>query len=137
MKKPLLSEMTLREKIGQMLAPMHWDVYGKDEKAYDYSQSNIDEVKALYEKEQFGVIRGEQVGVFYADPENNGKVEKVEGDIEGFIMANFSIKCKYVFASNFPLYINAVAPLPKVAKKGLQIHFCQPGAAVAHTISPL
>ncbi len=92
MKKPLLSEMTLREKIGQMLAPMHWDVYGKNERAYDYSQSDISDVKALYEKEQFGVIRGEQVGVFYADPENNGKVEKVEGNIEGFIMANFSLK---------------------------------------------
>ena len=35
MKKPLLSEMTLREKIGQMLAPHHWDVYGKVEIGYD------------------------------------------------------------------------------------------------------
>ena len=92
MKKPLLSEMTLREKIGQMLAPMHWDVYGKVEMEYDYSQSDIKDVKAIYEKEQFGVIRGEQVGVFYADPENEGQVEKIEGYVEGNLLANFTVK---------------------------------------------
>ena len=92
MKKPLLSEMTLREKIGQMLAPMHFDVYGKPEMTYDYSQSNMDEVKALYAKEQFGVIRGEQVGVFFADPENGGKPEMIEDRDEGLRLANCKIK---------------------------------------------
>lgn len=92
MKKPLLSEMTLREKIGQMLAPHNWDIYGKVEMEYDYSTSNMEDVRALCEKEQFGVIRGEQVGVFYADEENGGKVEKVEGYVEGNLLGNFSIK---------------------------------------------
>lgn len=46
MKKPQLYELTLREKIGQMLAPHHWEVYGKTESEYDYKPVNIDE---LYE----------------------------------------------------------------------------------------
>ncbi|MBO5452706.1 MAG: glycoside hydrolase family 3 protein [Clostridia bacterium] len=92
MKKPLLSEMTLREKIGQMLAPHHWDVYGKVEMSYDYSVSDMEEVKALYAKEQFGTIRGEQVGVFYADPENEKKIDVVEGYVEGSLLMNNTIK---------------------------------------------
>lgn len=92
MKKPLLTELTLREKIGQMLAPHHWDVYGKVEMTYDYSKSDIEEVKALYKKEQFGTIRGEQVGVFYADPENENKEIEVEGYVEGNLLMNNSIK---------------------------------------------
>ena len=69
MKKPLLSEMTLREKIGQMLAPMQWDVYGKDEYNYDFSKSNWSDVKNVLDREHFGTIRGEQIGVYYADPD--------------------------------------------------------------------
>ncbi|CJQ28841.1 Uncharacterised protein [Streptococcus pneumoniae] len=46
-----------------------------------------------------------------------------------------SNKFKYVFGSNLPWYTNPVAPEPRVAKNGLQIHFCQPGLAVAHTTS--
>ncbi len=92
MKKPLLSEMTLREKIGQMLAPHHWDVYGKVEADYDYSKADIEEVKARYAKDQYGTIRGEQVGVFYADPDNEKDIGKVEGYVEGSLLANFSIK---------------------------------------------
>ena len=45
MKKPLLSEMTLREKIGQMLAPNSFDIYGKVEMNYDYSKSNMNDLK--------------------------------------------------------------------------------------------
>src|SRR5699024_9287305 len=45
-------------------------------------------------------------------------------------------KFKYTFGSNFPLYTNPVAPEPSTDKNGLQIHFCQPGPAVAHTLSP-
>ncbi len=92
MKKPLLSELTLREKIGQMLAPHHWDVYGKVEIGYDFSECDIEEVKARYAKAQFGTIRGEQVGVYYADPENGLKIDKVEGYVEGSLLANNAIK---------------------------------------------
>lgn len=92
MKKPLLSEMTLREKIGQMLAPNSFDIYGKVEMNYDYSKSNMEDVRAIYKKEQFGTIRGEQVGVYFADEENGGHVEKIEGYVEGNLLANFSIK---------------------------------------------
>ena len=71
MKKPTLSEMTLREKIGQMLAPHQWDVFGKVETNYDGATCNMDEVRARYEKEQFGTLRGEQVGVYYTDPRHS------------------------------------------------------------------
>lgn len=93
MKKPLLSELTLREKIGQMLAPHQWDVYGKVEIGYDYSKSDIEKVKALYKKEQFGTLRGEQVGVYYADPDNEQKkIDQVEGYVEGNLFMNLSLK---------------------------------------------
>ena len=83
MKKPLLSEMTLREKIGQMLAPMQWDVYEKDENNYDFSKSDWNRVRKTIEKEQFGTIRGEQIGVYFADPDNDEKVRKIENMEEG------------------------------------------------------
>ena len=70
MKKPLLSEMTLREKIGQCLLVYQWDIYGKVEADYDFSKSSIEEVIAIHEKEQFGVIFGEQIGIYCADPDN-------------------------------------------------------------------
>jgi len=68
MKKPLLSEMTLREKIGQMLAPHQWDMFGKVETAFDFKPADMDQVRANYEREQIGTFRGEQVGVYYTDP---------------------------------------------------------------------
>lgn len=83
MKKPLLSEMTLREKIGQMLAPMQWDVYEKDENNYDFSKSDWNRVRKIIEKEQFGTIRGEQIGVYFADPDNDEEVRKIENMEEG------------------------------------------------------
>ena len=68
MKKPLLSEMTLREKIGQMLAPHQWDMFGKIETAFDFKPADMEQVRANYEREQIGTFRGEQVGVYFTDP---------------------------------------------------------------------
>lgn len=85
MKKPMLSEMTLREKIGQMLAPHQWDVFGRVETDYDGSACDMEQVRARYEKEQFGTLRGEQVGVYYTDPRHSmefpSEGETVEGDL--------------------------------------------------------
>lgn len=92
MKKPLLSELTLREKIGQMLAPHQWDVYGKGGVTDASSKCNIEEVKACYEKEQFGTIRGEQVGVYYTVPGNDKQTNNVEGYVEGSLLANYKTK---------------------------------------------
>ena len=67
MKKPLLSEMTLREKIGQCLLPYQWDIYCT--KNYDLGDEgevefrSEEEVKAILEKEQFGTFWGEQIWV--------------------------------------------------------------------------
>jgi len=66
MKKPLLSELSLREKIGQTLLVYQWDIYDKIEVGYDFSKSDENKVRKLHEKEQFGTLYGEQVGIFYA-----------------------------------------------------------------------
>ena len=68
MKKPQLSEMTLREKIGQMLAPHQWDMFGKVETRFDFKPADMEQVRANYEREQIGTFRGEQVGIYYTDP---------------------------------------------------------------------
>jgi len=68
MKKPQLSEMTLREKIGQMLAPHQWDMFGKVEARFDFKPADMEQVRANYEREQIGTFRGEQVGVYFTDP---------------------------------------------------------------------
>ncbi len=92
MKKPMLSEMTLREKIGQMLAPHQWDVYGKVETNYDGATCNMDEVRARYEKEQFGTLRGEQVGVYYTDPRHSMEFENEGEFAEGDLFAYGKIR---------------------------------------------
>ena len=61
--------MTLREKIGQCLLPHQWAIYnvydGSGKKSKRPSQERI----ALLEKEQFGVIYGEQVRQLYNSDE--------------------------------------------------------------------
>ena len=71
MKKPLLSEMTLREKIGQMLLVYQWDIFDKVEVGYDFSKSDESKARAICEKEQFGVLYGEQVGIFFASEDTD------------------------------------------------------------------
>ncbi len=66
MRKPLLSEMTLREKIGQCLLVYQWDIYRKSEIDYDILRSE-EERLAILEKEQFGVFYAEQVGMYKAN----------------------------------------------------------------------
>lgn len=70
MKKPLLSELTLREKIGQMLLPHQYHIYiDKKGSVMDFLNANEDpkylksddRVKELIQKENFGVIYYEQV----------------------------------------------------------------------------
>lgn len=70
MKKPLLSELTLREKIGQMLLPYQYHVYiDKKGGEMDFLNENEDprylksdeQVKEYIQKENFGVIFYEQV----------------------------------------------------------------------------
>src|SRR5699024_5690218 len=51
------------------------------------------------------------------------------------LISSDSNKCKYLSALKPPLYTNPVAPEPSTDKNGLHTHFCQPGAAVAHTLS--
>ena len=88
MKKPLLSELTLREKIGQMLAPHQWDVFGKRETDFDFTPANMEEVKKRYQTEQFGTLRGEQIGVYYADPRHFTPIDKNAADVtEGDLFA--------------------------------------------------
>ncbi len=63
MKKPLLSEMTLREKIGQCLLPYQWDIHCIKGEGGKLTVKTDEEVKALLEKEQFGSFWAEQVAI--------------------------------------------------------------------------
>ncbi len=111
MKKPILSEMTLREKIGQMLAPHQWDVYGKVETNYDGGTCNMDEVRARYEKEQFGTLRGEQVGVYYTDPRHSMEFENEGEFAEGDLFAYGKIR---VPAAPYKAYLEEQASWMKI-----------------------
>ena len=83
MKKPLLSEMTLREKIGQMMAPNQWDVFGRRGPGRAFTAEEMAQVYARYEEGQFGTLRGEHTGVFYADPKYYIPVDREENAVEG------------------------------------------------------
>ena len=71
MKKPLVSEMTLREKIGQCLLPAQWDIYRKYEESYDVLRPREEQI-AMLQKEQFGTFYGEQVGIYYEEAAAQG-----------------------------------------------------------------
>lgn len=60
MKKPLLSELTLREKIGQMLLPYQYHVYC-DTTVDPVRKRTEEEVKEYMQKEQLGVMWADQV----------------------------------------------------------------------------
>lgn len=112
MKKPLLSEMTLREKIGQMLAPHQWDVYGKCETDFDFTPVDMDEVKARYQKEQFGMLRGEQVGVYFADPRHFTAIDKNAADVtEGDLLAYGKVR---INSALYKEYINEIGSYMKI-----------------------
>lgn len=77
MKKPLLSELTLREKIGQCLIPYPWYFYRKCEEDYRIQRTD-DERREIIEKNQFGAYwEGLKVANQGVDlvPEANGKLE--------------------------------------------------------------
>lgn len=61
MKKPLLSEMTLREKIGQLLLAHQWDIHQDHEKNYEVDRTE-EEKKALIGDFQFGAYWSDQIG---------------------------------------------------------------------------
>ena len=63
MKKPLLTEMTLREKIGQMLLPYQYDVYYEDTGTYPDNMRSEQELKDYIAKEQFGTYYHEQTAI--------------------------------------------------------------------------
>ncbi len=111
MKKPMLSEMTLREKIGQMLAPHQWDVYGKVETNYDGATCDMAQVRARYEKEQFGTLRGEQVGVYYTDPRHSREFENEGEFAEGDLFAYGKIR---VPAAPYKEYLEELGSYMKI-----------------------
>ena len=73
MKKPLLSEMTLREKIGQCLLPHQFYIYNIYDEDGNKTKRPTAEQKALLEKEQFGTIYGEQVRYMHLADEHDNK----------------------------------------------------------------
>lgn len=94
MKKPILSEMTLREKIGQLLAPNQWDVFGRRGPGRAFTQEEMAQVYARYEKEQFGTLRGEHTGVFYADPKYYIPIDREENTVEGNLFTKDRVKVR-------------------------------------------
>ena len=112
MKKPQLSELTLREKIGQMLAPHHWEVYGKTESEYDYKPVDIEDVKKRYEKECFGTIRAEQIGVYYTDSRHFKDMPvDVTDTAEGDLLAYGKIRMP---SGPYKEYIDEISTFPKI-----------------------
>ncbi len=63
MKKPKLSELTLREKIGQMLLPYQYYVYYDDIGTYPDNMRSEQEVANYIGKEQFGSYYAEQTAI--------------------------------------------------------------------------
>ena len=61
MRKPELKELTLREKIGQLLLPHQWDIYQDHEKNYEVDRTE-EEWKALVGDYQFGAYWSDQIG---------------------------------------------------------------------------
>ena len=101
MKKPLLSEMTLREKIGQMLAPNQWDVFGRRGPGRAFTDEEMAQVYARYEKDQFGTLRGEHTGVFYADPKYYVPIDREENAVEGNLFTRDRVKVDPVLYKEF------------------------------------
>ena len=93
MKKPNLSELTLREKIGQMMAPHQWGIFGKEETSFDFKPVDIEEVKARCEKDCYGTLRAEQIGVYYTDSRYFKEMSKdVTDTTEGDLLAYGKIR---------------------------------------------
>ena len=112
MKKPQLSELTLREKIGQMLAPHHWEVYGKSEANYDYKPVDISYVKEQYEKECYGTIRAEQIGVYYVDSRHfSEKIDPGADITEGNLLAYGKLRMP---VDPYREYIKEICTFPKI-----------------------
>lgn len=112
MKKPLLTDLTLREKIGQMLAPHQWEVYGKTEVGYDYKPVDIEDVKKLYQKECFGTIRAEQIGVYYADSRHfKDMPTEVADTSEGNLLSYGKVRMP---SGIYKEYIDEICTFPKI-----------------------
>ncbi len=112
MKKPQLTELTLREKIGQMLAPHHWEVYGKSEANYDYKPVDISYVKEQYEKECFGTIRAEQIGVYYVDSRHfSEKIDPGADITEGNLLAYGKLRMP---VDPYREYMKEICSFPKI-----------------------
>ena len=92
MKKPLLSEMTLREKIGQMLMPYGRNVYCRDAgEAIDVFCEREDmtdlrteeELGAYLKKENFGAFRADERDAFLAKyPSDGGDLSAHRSHVE-------------------------------------------------------
>lgn len=112
MERPQLYELTLREKIGQMLAPHHWEVYGKTESEYDYKPVDIEDVKKRYEKECFGTIRAEQIGVYYVDSRHFKDMPvDAANTTEGDLLAYGKIRMP---SAPYKEYIDEITAFPKI-----------------------
>ena len=58
--------MTLREKIGQCLLVGQQEIYGEVDADGTYFKRNTEDLIAIHEKEQFGVIYGGEVSAYKA-----------------------------------------------------------------------
>ena len=112
MRKPMLSEMTLREKIGQMLAPNQWDVFGRRGPGRAFTDEEMAQVHGRYEKEQFGTLRGEHTGVFYADPRYYIPVDREENAVEGNIFTLGRAKVPPVLYKEFMEGLGSYSKIP-------------------------
>ncbi len=98
MKKPLLSELTLREKIGQMLLPYQYHIYCYedssvkniyDEKTNFTNLRSEEEVKEYIQKENFGTFYFEQTNflrVTHMDLTDSAESKPNSADFKKFIM---------------------------------------------------
>ncbi len=80
MKKPNLKDMTLREKIGQLLLPYQYHVYFEDLDTYPNNMRSRQKVKKYIGKEQFGSYWMEQTAIHKL--ENPDLTETKENKLE-------------------------------------------------------
>ena len=93
MKKPLLSELSLREKIGQMLMPHTHDVYCRDaEKVSDVFCEREDLSDFRAEEELSAYLKKENFGAFRVDETDVWKAKNPDKAIDSALVKNFITK---------------------------------------------
>ncbi len=145
MKKPNLSEMTLKEKIGQLILPNQWEIYQDHTKNYEVNRTE-EEWRQVIAEYQFGSYWSEQIGScnkFTVDLAGGGLDQKVHGaeyrkflarqDQCGKIPALFTTDSERG-ASGFIKELSTICPPMAVTATGSEELAFQQGVCIAREL---